>query len=204
MPKIIDYEARRREIAAKAASVLARDGILEANLGKVADSCGLGRTTLYQYFRNIGELVEFTLEETFTRLDGEAELLRKDRELNALDRLLRFMRFLEEVAIRDKDRMVLVLDFLLHPRREQKVVSFDVQERVRILRCELEAILAEAVASGELREMDTARWPSPSSPSSRPPPCTGPSTTTSPSRTRLATSGCSSMACGGGSGGPLS
>jgi AcrR family transcriptional regulator len=155
MPKIIDYEARRREIAAKAASVLARDGILEANLGKVADSCGLGRTTLYQYFRNIGELVEFTLEETFTRLDGEAELLRKDRELNALDRLLRFMRFLEEVAIRDKDRMVLVLDFLLHPRREQKVVSFDVQERVRILRCELEAILAEAVASGELREMDT-------------------------------------------------
>jgi len=155
MPKIIDYDARRREIAAKAASVLARDGILEANLGKVADSCGLGRTTLYQYFRNIGELVEFTLAETFARLDGEAELLWADRSMDAVDRLLRFMRFLDEVAIRDKDRMILVLDFLLHPHREQKDISFDVQEHVRILRGELEAILAEAVASGKLREMDT-------------------------------------------------
>jgi AcrR family transcriptional regulator len=155
MPKIIDYDARRQEIAAKAASVLARDGILEANLGKVADSCGLGRTTLYQYFRNIGELVEFTLAETFGRLDQEAELLQRDRGIDAVDRLLRFLAFLEEVAIKDKDRMVLVLDFLLHPHRKQEGVSFDVQERVRTLRSELEAILTEAVASGELRAMDT-------------------------------------------------
>jgi AcrR family transcriptional regulator len=155
MPKIIDYDARRREIAAKAASVLARDGILEANLGKVADSCGLGRTTLYQYFRNIGELVEFTLEETFARLDGEAARLLDDRGTSAVDRLLRFMGYLDEVAIRDKDRMILVLDFLLHPRREKGDVSFDVQEHVRILRGELERLLAQAVESGELREMDT-------------------------------------------------
>jgi AcrR family transcriptional regulator len=155
MPKIIDFEAKRREIAAKAVSVLVRDGIQEANLGKVADCCGMGRTTLYQYFRNIGELIEFTLAETFARLDAEAESLRGDKSMDALGRLLRFMQYLERVAIEDKDRMVLVLDFLLHPHREQKGVSFDVQEHVRILRSELELILADAVAAGALRPMDT-------------------------------------------------
>jgi Transcriptional regulator len=155
MPKIIDYEAKRRDIADKASGVLAREGIWEANLGKVADSCGMGRTSLYQYFRNIGELVDFTLSETFGRLDAEAEVLRGDRDMNALDRLRRFMLFLEEEAIEDKDRMVLVLDFLLHPRREQKGIGINVQERVRILRRELEEILAEAVRSGELKPMDT-------------------------------------------------
>jgi len=155
MPKIIDYDARRREIAAKAIPVLVRDGIQEANLGKVADCCGVGRTTLYQYFRNISELIEFTLGEIFSRLDAEAASLRGDRSMDALSRLLRFMQYLERVAIEDKGRMVLVLDFLLHPHREQSGISFDVQEHVRILRGELELILADAVASGALRPMDT-------------------------------------------------
>jgi AcrR family transcriptional regulator len=154
MPKIIDYEAKRREIAAKAVTVLARDGIQEANLGKVADECGMGRTTLYQYFRNMGALIDFTLAETFERLDAQAYTLIRNSSLDPVERLRRFMRYLEGVAIIDKDRMVLVLDFLLHPRRLVPEVSFDVQERVRQLRGELELILAKAVEAGELRLAD--------------------------------------------------
>jgi AcrR family transcriptional regulator len=155
MPKIVDYDAKRREIAAKAVSVLVRDGIQEANLGKVADCCGMGRTTLYQYFQNISELIEFTLAETFAKLDAEAASLREDRSMDALGRLLRFMQYLERTAIEDKGRMVLVLDFLLHPRRERSGIDFDVQEHVRILRGELELILSDAVAADALRPMDT-------------------------------------------------
>jgi AcrR family transcriptional regulator len=154
MPKIIDYDARRREIAAKSVPVLVRDGIQEANLGKIADECGMGRTTLYQYFRNIGELIEFTLAEVFEGLDAEANALLKDASLGSAERLLRFMRYLEREAIQDKDRMVLVLDFLLHPQRRTPGVAFNVQERVRRLRAELERILERAVAEGELRPLD--------------------------------------------------
>ena len=154
MPKIIDYDARRREISATAISLLVRDGIQEANLGKIADRCGMGRTTLYQYFRNIGELIDFALAETFERLDAEANALRQDSSIGAVDRLFRFMQYLERVAILDKDRMVLVLDFLLHPHRETPGIAFDVQEHVRILRGELEQILAQAIAAGELRCAD--------------------------------------------------
>jgi AcrR family transcriptional regulator len=154
MPKIIDYEAKRREIADRAAAVLARDGILEANLGKIADLCGMGRTTLYQYFPNIGKLVDFTLADTFSRLKLGAEAILKDSSLRAVDRLVNLMQYLERVAILDQDRMVLVLDFLLHPRRETPGVSFDVQEHVRMLRGELEKMLEQAIASGEIIKID--------------------------------------------------
>lgn len=155
MPKIIDYEARRREIADKAVTVLRRDGIREANLGKVADLCGLGRTTLYQYFRNINEVVEYSLEEFFSSLDAEANAIGSDPELKPLDKLYRFVEHLERVAILDKDRMVLVLDFLLHPQRKTPGIEINVQERVRLLRAELEVIIAQAAASGEIAVADT-------------------------------------------------
>jgi AcrR family transcriptional regulator len=156
MPKIVDYEAKRREIASKAISVLVRDGILEANLGKIADECGMGRTTLYQYFRNIGELIDFSLADTFADLDAEADSLLGDAGIDAVERLVRFMRYLERVAILDKERMVLVLDFLLHPRRQSPGVAFDVQERTRVLRGELARVIELAVASGKLKPIDPA------------------------------------------------
>jgi AcrR family transcriptional regulator len=154
MPKIIDYEAKRREIADQAAAVLARDGLLEANLGKIADLCGMGRTTLYQYFPNIGALVDFTLADTFARLKLGAEAILQDSSLRPADRLISLMQYLERVAILDKDRMVMVLDFLLHPRRETPGVTFDVQEHVRMLRGELEKMLEQAIASGEIIRID--------------------------------------------------
>jgi AcrR family transcriptional regulator len=155
MPKIVDYDARRREIAAAATSVLARDGIQEATLAKVADRCGMGRTTLYQYFKDIDELVELVLADTFERLGSEAAALRADRSLGPTERLIGFLRYLEREAVLDRERMILVLDFLLHPRRRLPGMAFDVPEHVRSLRAQLEAVLAEAVTAGELRPLDS-------------------------------------------------
>jgi AcrR family transcriptional regulator len=154
MPKIVDYEARRREIADKAVSVMVRDGIQETSLGKVADLCGLGRTTLYQYFSNIDEVVVFTLEDVFGRLDRETAAVYDDPRLGATDKLLRLMEFLERVAVLDKPKMILVLDFLLHPNRKAPQIDFDVQEHVRRLRAGLEQLLVMGIESGELKPMN--------------------------------------------------
>jgi len=154
MPKIVDYEARRREIADKTVSVLVRDGFRELKLGKVAALCGLGRTTIYQYFRNVGQIIDFALAEVFARLHAEMDAVAKDTELAPSGKLLRVMDYLERVAILDKERMILVLDFLLHPKREVPGVGFNVQAQVRTLREGLERVLVAAVEAGEIRPLD--------------------------------------------------
>jgi AcrR family transcriptional regulator len=156
MPKVIDFEEKRREISAQAVKVLAVEGIQASNLGKVATRCGMGRTTLYEYFPNMGKLVDFCLAETFEQLATETLAVREDRSLAATERLLKLMEFLESYANQNKDRMILVLDFLLHPKRETPGVSFDVPSHVRIIRSELERVLTEAVKAGEIQELDPA------------------------------------------------
>ncbi len=154
MPKIVDYDARRHEIAQKTVSVLVRDGFRELKLGKVADLCGIGRTTIYQYFRNIGQIIDFALADVFKRLDAEIDAVAKDQGIKPTDKLLRVMDYLERVAILDKEPMILVLDFLLHPNREMPGVCFDVQEHVRSLRVGLERVLAVGIEAGEIKPVD--------------------------------------------------
>ena len=60
----------------------------------------------------------------------------------------------ERVAVLDKPKMILVLDFLLHPNRKAPKIDFDVQEHVRRLRAGLERLLVLGVESGELKPMN--------------------------------------------------
>lgn len=152
MPKIVDREARRRDIAHKAMAVLVREGLQDAHLGKVADECGLGRSTLYDSFKNLGELIDFTLAETFDRLETEA--FQNEPDLDPVERIRRFLHLQARVAIQEKEKMVLVLDLLLHPHRKTPGRTFDAAERVRVLRAELAGLLEAAVASGGLRPLD--------------------------------------------------
>ncbi|PKL24654.1 MAG: hypothetical protein CVV47_09470 [Spirochaetae bacterium HGW-Spirochaetae-3] len=154
MPKIVDYDARRKEIAEKTVAVLVRDGFRELKLGKVADLCGIGRTTIYQYFRNIGQIIDFALADVFRTLNAEIDAVTHDQGIKPTDKLLRIMDYLERVAILDKESMILVLDFLLHPNREMPGVGFNVQEHVRALRVGLERILTIGIDAGEIRPLD--------------------------------------------------
>jgi len=154
MPKIVDYDARRHEIAQKTVSVLVRDGFRELKLGKVADLCGIGRTTIYQYFRNIGQIIDFALADVFRKLDAEINAVAGDQGIRPTDKLLRVMDYLERFAIMEKEPMILVLDFLLHPNREMPGVGFNVQEHVRALRVGLERVLAVGIEAGEIKPVD--------------------------------------------------
>lgn len=154
MPKIVDYDARRKEIAEKTVAVMVRDGMGELKLGKVASLCGIGRTTIYQYFRNVGEIIDYSLASAFDHMESEMERLSRDEALPPVGKLMRAMEFLERVAILDKSQMVLVLDFLLHPNRQIPGVTFDVQEHVRQLRVRLEKVIKLAADAGEIRPVD--------------------------------------------------
>ncbi len=156
MPKVVDFDAKRREIAEKAVAVLVKNGIQETNLGKIAGHCGMGRTTLYEYFANVGELINFTLEETFRRLFADIDAIRDDRTGNATDRIIRYVKYIEAFLFAEKDRMILLFDFLFHPDRETPGVTFNSQEHIRTLRLGLQAIIEEAVKAGELKPVDPA------------------------------------------------
>ena len=64
MPKVVDVEQRRAELAAAVARVIARSGIEGATMRQVAAEAGWTTGTLVHYFTNKRELLQFTLCES--------------------------------------------------------------------------------------------------------------------------------------------
>ena len=67
MPRVVDVDERRNELAAAAARVIAREGIGGASMREVAAEAGWTTGTLVHYFTNKRDLLRFTLESSLER-----------------------------------------------------------------------------------------------------------------------------------------
>src|SRR6187551_3602304 len=67
MPKVVDVEQRRSELADAVARVIARSGLEAASMRRVAAEAGWTTGTLVHYFTNKRELLQFTLETSLER-----------------------------------------------------------------------------------------------------------------------------------------
>nr|WP_053718516.1 TetR/AcrR family transcriptional regulator [Saccharothrix sp. NRRL B-16348] len=69
MPKVVDPEARRREVAEAVFRVVRRHGLEQASLRNVADEAGLAIGSVRHYFADHDDLLRFALEELTDRLE---------------------------------------------------------------------------------------------------------------------------------------
>jgi AcrR family transcriptional regulator len=99
MPRIVDRERKRSEIAQKAIEVLARRGFQATTIQEIADAAGLGKGTIYHYFKTKEEILSVVSEEIFHEMERSfgAALLRIDAPLEKLSA------FIEEALHVTKD-----------------------------------------------------------------------------------------------------
>ncbi|QQQ74851.1 TetR/AcrR family transcriptional regulator [Saccharothrix sp. 6-C] len=69
MPKVVDPEARRREVAEAVFRVVRRHGLEQASLRNVADEAGLAVGSVRHYFADHDDLLRFALKELTDRLE---------------------------------------------------------------------------------------------------------------------------------------
>ena len=61
MAIVVEHEKRKREILEKAMELFCRDGYEDVTFQKIADACGITRTTLYIYFGSKHEIFNFSI-----------------------------------------------------------------------------------------------------------------------------------------------
>ncbi|MDH6544407.1 TetR/AcrR family transcriptional regulator [Streptomyces lavendulae] len=83
MPKIVDPEARRREVVDALFRVVVRDGLQRASLRAVADEAGLNIGSVRHYFAGQRELMDFAMRSMLDRLGGR--ILRRVEETGGLE-----------------------------------------------------------------------------------------------------------------------
>ncbi|MEU6041343.1 TetR family transcriptional regulator C-terminal domain-containing protein [Actinomadura sp. NPDC047616] len=75
MPKVVDAERRRREVAEAVWRVIRRDGLEHASVRNVAREAGLSMGSLRHYFASQGELMTFALRMVIERIERRVAAL---------------------------------------------------------------------------------------------------------------------------------
>lgn len=139
----------RRQILAATRELLAENESADLNLADLAAIAEIGRTTIYEYFRDrddlIATLVETELPSVVADLMGKVGSVREPAE-----RLLRLAELTVEFVATDP-----VLGLILH--REVPRLSIEAQDRIRMAHNDLSAAMVgfylDAVEAGRFRPM---------------------------------------------------
>jgi AcrR family transcriptional regulator len=76
VPKIVDHDARRRELAAAVGRVIARDGVADVSIRSVAAESGWSSGALRHYFATRGELLAFACEQVIDQVTERITTMR--------------------------------------------------------------------------------------------------------------------------------
>jgi AcrR family transcriptional regulator len=150
MSIVVEHEKRRREILEKALDVFMDEGFEDATFQKIADRCGITRTTLYIYFKNKKEIFNYSIKQLLTNVETRIQKIRADASLGSADKIRAVL--LDIIGQLEENRRLLlvILDYLLYLSKSDSDPETRVRRRTLKLRHILATMVIEGVRAGEL------------------------------------------------------
>ncbi|GAB7052910.1 TetR/AcrR family transcriptional regulator [Catenuloplanes indicus] len=109
MPRIVDHEQRRLELATAVWRVISRDGLNAASVRAVAAESGWSTGAIRHYFSTQDELLTFAAQLMMERVPERIRVHLEDASLAPFDRVIAV---LEELLPLDEERRIEVLVFV--------------------------------------------------------------------------------------------
>lgn len=109
MPKIVDHDAYRKELAQKAADVFTRHGYSALGIRQIAEELGISKSLLYHYFKGKEDLFAASTEEVLNRDLGDLSI---DEEASTEDKLDRLFEIYIKMEDHFEGELSLMLDYL--------------------------------------------------------------------------------------------
>ena len=94
MPKIVDKQARRKEIAKTAMNLFAQKGFDSTSIREITSCAGMGKGSFYDYFKDKEDLLNETVHVLFSEWSAALALKIKDID----DPVMQLQRLLQEGA----------------------------------------------------------------------------------------------------------
>ena len=83
MAIVVEHDKRKHEILEKSFDLFCRDGYEDVTFQKIADACGITRTTLYIYFKNKREIFAWSIKWLTERLQAALLEIIGDKRLSS-------------------------------------------------------------------------------------------------------------------------
>lgn len=154
MATIVEHEKRKHEILQKALDVFMEEGYEDVTFQKIADRCGITRTTLYIYFKNKREIFIWSIKQLTAGIEVKLMEFIQNKELNASD-CLRKMMFLVLDECKDNHKLFnVVLSYLLTLQKSGINPAERVRRRVIRLRHLISLLIIRGNNSNEFNNVN--------------------------------------------------
>ncbi len=155
MPKIVDDTERKEIIIQTATELFVRDGYQKTKFATIAEQCGLGRTTIYQYFKNKDEVFMAVLDKVYKELQSDYINIVFEKDASSIDKIRSVIYKAFRDYYRKKKMMIVVVNYLLQMQRRKTALKAKINEQTLTLQILLQQLLKEGIETGELKEHDT-------------------------------------------------
>jgi AcrR family transcriptional regulator len=150
MSIVVEHDKRRREILEKALDVFMDEGYEDVTFQKIADRCGITRTTLYIYFKNKKDIFNFSIKQLLLGLEQNIQEVSGDKNLNSIDKLsLMLIKVIDKLEENHR-LLTVIMNYLLYLAKGSHDPDYRVRRRTIRLRHILATILIEGIRKGEI------------------------------------------------------
>ena len=153
MSIIVEHDKRRKEILEKSLDVFVSEGFENATFQKIADRCGITRTTLYIYFKNKKEIFSYSIKQLLSTAECDIKNILSDDSLDSIEKITSVLHNIF-LRLEENSRLLsVILNYLLQITKS----NVDREQRIRRRTIRLRRILAsmviEGINSGELKKI---------------------------------------------------
>jgi AcrR family transcriptional regulator len=152
MPKIIDYEQKKYQIMQEAVKAFIELGYFNTKLSHIAERCKMGRTTLYQYFKNKDEIFFYATDYILQFFQQNFQCIIKKTGLSNLDKINQIILLVLKEC--NQEQMIVLMDLWLKLKREDKTISSKVQVYLDELKHYFRILLERAIKAKEIRPVN--------------------------------------------------
>jgi AcrR family transcriptional regulator len=155
MPKGIplteeEQARRRREIFNASVSIFLKKGFQETSMREIAEVAGMGKSTLYDYFKTKDDILVFIFEEELKELTSRAQSIAV-QNLNADERLRQIMELHLEFLVENKN---LFLKLSIEAQRLKLESQKRIQNGRYVYQDLLRGLIEEGIREGTFRKLD--------------------------------------------------
>ncbi len=154
LPKIVDVDEKKKHISDKALEVFSSKGYYNTNMDDIAKACDIGRTTLYDYFKNKEAIFLYTMESFFDMVDGNIEEISKINTLDTISKIKSIFNVVFDAYMELAPMSLMILDTWAILYRDKPELLGDTKIRMHKYRELLSEILRAGVEKKEIKKLN--------------------------------------------------
>ena len=154
MAIIVEHEKRKRKILEKALDVFVEEGYEDVTFQKIADRCGITRTTLYIYFKNKREIFLWSIKQLVSGIETMIMQIVNNTSFNTEKCFRKMLMSIVDAIGENKKLFSVLLLYLIQLQKSGIDPRKRVMRRVIKLRHIMTTLLIRGTKSGKFKKIN--------------------------------------------------